>query len=156
MYTVHIVDLVHTTDHKSHDNNLPIPSHVWYIYLHLVDFYGKLNVGKYTSLMDANPKTVKVRQKKPGAILVFPSLQLQRAAALWLFIVGCWLIENHWSMLFLRGFLNVNFKVLNSMKHQLGLKAPRTLLFINICKQTKPLGANLSSTMFLYFTQTSV
>ena len=26
--------------------------HVWYIYLHLVDFYGKL-VGKYTSHMDS-------------------------------------------------------------------------------------------------------
>ena len=25
--------------------------HVWYIYLHLVDIYGKI-VGKYTSLMD--------------------------------------------------------------------------------------------------------
>ena len=26
--------------------------HVWYIYLHLVDFYG-FHVGKYTSPMDA-------------------------------------------------------------------------------------------------------
>ena len=31
--------------------------HVWYIYLHLVDFYGKL-AGKYTSPMDPSWDTV--------------------------------------------------------------------------------------------------
>ena len=41
--------------------------HVWYIYLHLVDFYGKL-AGKYTSPMDAmgfNCDTLQIQTPKP-------------------------------------------------------------------------------------------
>ena len=69
------------------------------------------NVGKYTSLMDANPKTVNVRQAKqlrfgvsffsaPGAAAGDLGYSISLGITLWLFVVGCWLIENRWSMLF--------------------------------------------------------
>ena len=38
--------------HVEHvDPKIPNTMHVWYIYLHLLDFYG-VHVGKYTSPMD--------------------------------------------------------------------------------------------------------
>ena len=50
---------------------IPHTIHVWYIYLHLVDFY-ILNVGKYTSPMDAMG-TQHVSWKSNMYVYMFPN-----------------------------------------------------------------------------------